>query len=70
MLEADPVFGKVLDNYPSNRARLVAPAVVLSGVAAVILNATLATVEDWWGPVLAVNIMAAVVLVLGWRALH
>lgn len=70
MLEADPVFGKVLDNYPSNRARLVAPAVVLSGVAAVILNATLATVEAWWGPVLTVIIMAAVVLVLGWRALH
>ncbi len=70
MIEADPVFGNVIGNYPSNRARLVAPAVILSGVASVILNATLAAVEDWWGPALTVIIMAAVVLVLGWRVLH
>ena len=70
MIEADPVFGKVIANYPSDRTRLVAPAVVLSGVASVILNVTFATVEAWWGPVLTVIIMAAVVLSLGWRVLH
>ena len=70
MIEADPVFGKVIANYPSDRTRLVAPAVVLSGVASVILNVTLAAVEAWWGPVLTVIIMAAVVLALGWRVLH
>lgn len=70
MIEADPVFGKVIANYPSNRTRLIAPAVVLSGVASVILNVTLAAVEAWWGPFLTVIIMAAVVLGLGWRVLH
>jgi len=70
MIEADPVFGKVVANYPSNRIRLVIPAVVLSGVASVILNVTLAEVEAWWGPVLTVIVMAAVVLGLGWRVLH
>jgi hypothetical protein len=70
MIEADPVFGKVIANYPSDRMRLVVPVVVLSGMASVILNVTLATVEAWWGPVLTVIIMAAVVLGLGWRVLH
>lgn len=70
MIETDPVFGKVIGNYPSNRIRLIAPAAVLSGVVSVILNVTLAEVEAWWGPVLTVIIMAAVVLVLGWRVLH
>lgn len=70
MIEADPVFGKVLANYPSDRIRLMAPAVVLSGVASVILNVTLAEVDAWWGPVLTVILMAAVVLILGWRVLH
>lgn len=70
MIEADPVFGKFIDNYPSNRARLLVPAVILSGIAAVILNATVASVEAWWGPVLTVILMAGIVLIVGWRALH
>lgn len=70
MIEADPVFGKVIGNYPSDRTRLIAPAVIISGVVSVILNFTLAEVEAWWGPVLTVIIMAAVVLGLGWRVLH
>ena len=70
MIEADPVFGKVLANYPSDRIRLMAPAVVLSGVASVILNVTLAEVDAWWVPALTVILMAAVVLILGWRVLH
>jgi hypothetical protein len=70
MIETDPVFGKVIANYPSNRTRLIAPAVFISGVVSVILNVTLAEVEAWWGPVLTVIIMAVVVLGLGWRVLH
>jgi hypothetical protein len=70
MIEADPVFGKVIANYPSDRIRLIAPAVVISGVVSVILNVTLAEVEGWWGPALTVIIMASVVLGLGWRVLH
>lgn len=70
MLDADPVLGKVIANYPSDRARLLLPAAIISGVVAVILNFTLATIPNWWGPVLTTIIMAAVVLALGWRALH
>jgi hypothetical protein len=70
MIETDPVFGKVIANYPSDRIRLMAPAVVISGVVSVILNVTLAEVDAWWGPALTVIIMAAVVLGLGWRVLH
>jgi hypothetical protein len=70
MIEADPVFGKVIANYPSDRIRLMVPAVVISGVVSVILNVTLAEVDAWWGPALTVIIMAAVVLGLGWRVLH
>jgi len=70
MIEADPVFGKVIANYPSDRIRLMAPAVVISGVVSVILNVTLAEVDACWGPALTVIIMAAVVLGLGWRVLH
>lgn len=70
MLDADPVLGKVIGNYPSDRARLVFPAAVISGVVAVILNFTLATITEWWGPFLTTIVMALVVLALGWRALH
>src|SRR5262245_18615453 len=70
MIEADPVFVKVIADYPSNSTRIIAPAVVLSGVVAVILNVTLAEVEAWWGPALTVIITAGVVLTLGWRVLH
>jgi hypothetical protein len=70
MLDADPVLGNIIGIFPSDRARLVFPAALISGVVAVILNFTLAAVPDWWGPVLTTIIMALVVLALGWRALH
>lgn len=70
MIEADPVFGKVIAIHPSDRIRLIAPAVLVSGIVSVILNITLAEIEAWWGPALTVIIMAAVVLGLGWRVLH
>ena len=31
MIEADPLLGKVIANYPSNRARLLIPAVIAVG---------------------------------------
>lgn len=70
MIESDPVLGKVIGYYPSDRARLVFPAALIAGVVAVILNFTLATIADWWGPLLTTIVMAGVVLALGWRALH
>lgn len=70
MIDADPVLGNVIANYPSDRGRLLLPAVLITGIAAVLLNFTIATVEAWWGPVLTVILMAFVVLVVGWRTLH
>jgi len=70
MVESDPLLGGFLANYPSDRARLLIPAVIVSGIVAVILNFTTAAVEAWWGPPLTIILMALVVLIVGWRVLH
>jgi hypothetical protein len=70
MIEADPLYGNSLGVYPSDRARLLVPPVIIIVGVGVILNFTLATVEDWWGPFLTVIITAAVVLADGWPVLH
>lgn len=69
MIEADPVLGHVIANYPSDRMRLLLPAGVVIGMVSVILNFTLAEV-DVWGPPLTILTMGAVTMVMGWRALH
>lgn len=70
MVESDPLLGGFLANYPSDRARLLIPAVIVSGIVAVVLNFTTAAVEAWWGPPLTIILMALVVLIVGWRVLH
>ena len=69
MLEADPVLGPVIANYPSDRMRLLLPAVIVVGVASVIFNFTIAEIEGW-GPPLTILCMGAVTMVMGWRVLH
>jgi Family of unknown function (DUF6585) len=69
MIEADPTLGPVLANYPSDRMRLLIPAVVIVGVVSVILNFTIAEIEGW-GPPLTILIMGAVSLAAGWWVLH
>jgi hypothetical protein len=66
MLDDDPVLGKVIANYPSDRARLLLPVGVIMGLIAVILNFTLAETN----PLLTVIIMAGLSLVAGWYVLH
>lgn len=70
MIEADPVLGAVIANYPSDRGRPLIVGGVICGAAAVILNFTLAEINEWWGPVLTVIIMAAIVLMVGWYLAH
>ncbi|MBL8165708.1 MAG: hypothetical protein JNJ61_27235 [Anaerolineae bacterium] len=70
MVEADPVLGAFVAAYPSNRARLLIPALIVGGAVAVVLNFTTGAVEAWWGPVVTVALMALVALGLGWRVLH
>ncbi len=69
MLEADPVLGNPIANYPSDRLRLLIPAVLVCGVVSVILNFTVAEIEGW-GPPLTILLMGAVVLGMGWWVLH
>lgn len=69
MLQADPVLGAVIGNYPSDRARLLIPAALVCGIAAVVLNFTLAEVPDS-GPPLTILIMGLVTMAMGWRVLH
>lgn len=66
----DPVLGKGIANYPSDRRRLLLIAGVIGGVVAVVLNFTVATIPDWWGPALTIIAMAATTLILGWYVLH
>jgi hypothetical protein len=70
MIEDDPVLGAVIANYPSDRGRPLVIGGIICGAAAVILNFTLAAVSEWWGPLLTVIIMAAIVLVVGWYLAH
>ena len=64
MLEADPVLGTPIANYPSDRARLLIPTVLVVGVASVILNFTVAEIEGW-GPPLTILIMGAITMAMG-----
>ena len=66
MLESDPVLGRVLALHPSNRARLLIPALLIVGVVSFVLNALL--VDS--APLLVMLGTALVALVVGWRALH
>jgi hypothetical protein len=69
-IEVDPVLGRPLANYPSDRLRPLLFSAVLSGVVAVMLNFTLAAVPEWWGPTLTMLIMGVLVLGCGWYVLH
>ncbi|MBC7813924.1 MAG: hypothetical protein H7175_22405 [Burkholderiales bacterium] len=70
MIVDDPVLGAVIANYPSDRGRPLILGGVVCAAAAVILNFTVAAIPDWWGPLLTVIIMAAIVLVVGWYLAH
>ncbi len=69
-LEADPVYGEAIANFPSDRTRLLIIAGAISAISAVILNFTTAAIPGWIGPALTIVLMAGIVLVLGWYVLH
>lgn len=69
-IEVDPVLGRPLANYPSDRLRPLLISALICGAASVVLNFTLATVPEWWGPTLTMLIMASLVLGCGWYVLH
>lgn len=66
MLDDDPVLGKVIAIYPSDRARLLIPTGVVVTILAIILNFTLAESS----PLLTVILMTVITLIAGWYVLH
>lgn len=70
MIDYDPLLGEVLAIYPSDRLRLLIPAALICGAAALALGVTFAQVTDWWGPAVTLLGMAAVTLLAGWWVLH
>jgi len=69
-IEADPILGQPLANYPSERLRPLIIAGIIGAPVALALGLTTAQVLDWWGPVLTLVIMALVSLGLAWYVLH
>jgi hypothetical protein len=69
-IEADPVLGEAIANYPSDRGRTLLIAGVIGGAAALFLNFTFAAIPEWWGPALTIIVMAGLGLGLGWYVLH
>jgi hypothetical protein len=69
MLQNEDVLGKEIAYFPSNRARLVLPGLIVCVILGFVLNYTLAAIPGW-GPFLTTLIMAGVAFGFGWRALH
>lgn len=69
-IDADPLLGEAVANYPSDRLRPLLIAGVVVAPVALVLGLTTALVTDWWGPVVTVVLMATTVLVLSWYVLH
>lgn len=69
-IEADPILGEAIANFPSDRGRALLIAGVIGGAAAVFLNFTFAAIPEWWGPALTIVLMASIGLALGWYVLH
>lgn len=69
-IEADPMLGEAIANFPSDRGKPLLIAAVIGGAAAVVLNFTLAAIPQWWGPALTIVLMAVLALALGWYVLH
>jgi hypothetical protein len=70
MIESDPILGNVIATYPSDRIRLLLPAGIIIGVAAVVLNFTVAAIDAWWAPPLTIILTSAISLAAGWPVLH
>ena len=70
VFEPDPILGQPLDNFVSDRLRLL----IIAGVAVLgiglFLNFTVGAIQEGWGPPLTVLLTAGVVLAAGWGVLH
>lgn len=70
VLEGDPILGRVITNYPSNRGRRLVTAGIACTVIGALITLALWEVEASTAGIITIAIMAVVGLVAGWYVLH
>lgn len=66
----DPIFGKVIANYPSDRVRLLLTGGVLYALVTVVLNFAFLPVPAETAGAVVIVVLAVLALVIGWYILH
>lgn len=70
IFEDDPVLGKYIDNYPSDRLRLLLMGGAVLGVVWFVVTVALWQVEAATASIMTVVILAVVTLIVGWFISH
>lgn len=70
VIEDDPVLGKALAYYPSNRARLLIIDAVILGILWFIITIALLNVEAGLAAVITMAIIGLATVILGWYTAH
>ena len=70
MIEDDPVLGAFIDNYPSDRTRLLLVAGVALGIVWFIITVMLWQVEDGLASAVTVIVIGIATLFIGWFLAH
>lgn len=70
VLEGDPILGRVVANYPSNRGRRLITAGIACAIIGALITLALWDVEASTAGIITIAIMAVVGLVAGWYVLH
>lgn len=69
-LDADPILGDALANYPSDRLRLLLIGGAVYAVAAVVLNTAFLPLDAETASIIVIGAMAVLGLGIGWVVLH
>lgn len=69
-LDADPVYGKPVANYPSDRGRLLLICGAIYVLITLVLNLAFINVEPQVASIFVIGGMALAALVIGWFTLH
>lgn len=69
-IEPDPLYGKAVALYPSDRFRVLLIAGLIGAPLALLIGFTVAQVEAWWGFVVTIVLMGLIAVALMWYVLH
>ncbi len=70
LFEADPLYGKVIAHYPSDRFRILLRAALIGAPLALLIGLTVAQVEAWWSFFATIGLMGVIAVGLMWYVLH